>query len=157
LQLPISTDPSEPAFPNGCCSYHTLGEGVRNRTADPEAYGRVLDEVLERAVGRESLAHLFIDPPDAGFGRLPGDHPDYASVVERWMRGAVERPDLAILTTAELTAWWLAREAAIARLRIHDEGGRLVAELDDPPPGLTLEVVGPSGGPRLVVLASVDV
>jgi hypothetical protein len=156
LQLPISTDPTDPAFPNGCCSYNTLGEGVRNRTADPEAFGRVLDEVLERAVGRESLAHLFIDPPDAGFGRLPGDHPDYASVVERWMRDAVERPDLAILTTAELTTWWLAREAAIGRLRIRDAGEQRVAELDDPPPGLTLEVVAPSGDRRLFGLASVD-
>ena len=156
LELPITTDPTDPAFPNGCCSYNTLAEGVRNRTADPEAYGRVLDEVLERAVRRESLAHLFIDPPDAGFGRLPGDRPDYASVVERWMRDAVRRSDLAILTTAELTTWWLARGSAICRLDIGDQPGRPVAELDDPPPGLTLEVVPPSGERRLVDLARVD-
>jgi hypothetical protein len=156
LQLPITTDPTDPSFPNGCCSYHTLNEGVRNRTAAPVAYGRVLDEVLERAVARASLAHLFIDPPDAGFGRLPDDDPDYASEVERWMRDAAARSDLAILTTAELTTWWLARERAIARLRIHDDAGRPVVELDDPPPGLTLEVVAPSGERRLVDLATVD-
>jgi hypothetical protein len=155
LQLPITTDPTDPRFPNGCCSYHTLGEGVRSRTAGPEAYGRVLDEVLDRAIRRQSLAHLFIDPPDAGFGRLPGDHPDYASVVERWMRDAVGRSDLAILTTAELTTWWLAREAAIQRLTVHPDG-RPIVELDDPPPGLTLEVVEPSGDRRLVELATVD-
>ena len=156
LQLPITTDPTDPAFPNGCCSYHTLGEGVRSRTAAPQAYGRVLDEVLERAIRRESLAHVFIDPPDAGFGRLPGDDPGYAGEVERWMRDAVARSDLAILTTAELTTWWLARERAIARLEIHDEEGRPIADIDDPPPGLTLEVVAPSGDRRLVDVATVD-
>jgi hypothetical protein len=155
LQLPISTDPTDPGFPNGCCSYNTLGEGVRNRSADPAAYGRVLDEVLDRAVERRSLAHLFIDPPDAGFGRLPGDDPDYADVVERWMRRAMDRTDLAVLTTAELTTWWLGREAAIRRLRVGLEDGRLRVDLEDPPAGAMLELHTSAGDRHLVDLATV--
>lgn len=146
LQLPISTDPTDPAFPHGCCSYNTLGEGVRKRTADPDAYEAVLQDVLARAVERRNLAHLFIDPPDAGYGRLPGDHPDYATAIERWLRRAVERDDLAILTTAGLATWWLQREAALARLTWRVEGGRLVVELEDPPPGTTLALRAPRGG-----------
>ena len=146
LQLPISTDPTDPGFPHGCCSYNTLGESVRARTAEPEAYETVLQEVLDRAVRRRSLAHLFIDPPDAGYGRLPGDHPDYASAVERWLARAVARDDLAILTTAELATWWSEREAAIARLAWWIDGGRLVVELADPPPGTTLAVRTPGAG-----------
>ncbi len=143
LQLPISTDPTDPSFPHGCCSYNTLGGGVRNRTADPSAYEVVLDELLERAVARRNLAHLFIDPPDAGYGRLPGDRPDYASGVERWMRRAVERDDLAILTTSGLATWWLDREAAVGRLRWRADDGRLRVDLDDPPRGTTLALLRP--------------
>jgi hypothetical protein len=138
LQLPISTDPTDPGFLNGCCSYNTLSEGVRNRTADPAAYEAVLDDVVERSVARGSLAHLFIDPPDAGYGRLAGDIADYAAAVERWLGRCVARDDLAILTTAGLAAWWRAREAAVDRLSWRVDGGELTVTLDDPPEGATL-------------------
>jgi peptidoglycan/xylan/chitin deacetylase (PgdA/CDA1 family) len=140
LELPISTDPSDPAFPNGCCSYNTLGEGVRSRTADPADYEAVLRQVLDRAVGRGSLCHVFIDPPDAGYGRLEGDTRDYAGAVERWLADAVARDDLAIMTTAGLAAWWRAREEARTRMRVTPEDGGIVVTLDEPPPGAALSV-----------------
>ncbi|MBP1705352.1 MAG: hypothetical protein H6Q36_1091, partial [Chloroflexi bacterium] len=146
LQLPISSDPIAPDFTNGFCSYNTLGEGVRERTAAPEAYEILLDEVVERAVARRALGHVFIDPPDAGYGRLYGDRIDYASAVERWLRRCVARDDLAILTTAGLAAWWSAREVAIGRVAMRIEAGELVVELADPPPGTTLAVLEPAGG-----------
>jgi hypothetical protein len=146
LQLPISTDPTDPGFPNGCCSYNTLGEAVRKRTANPEAYRQVLDGVVDRALQRRGLAHLFIDPPDAGYGRLDGDRVDYASVVERWLGGCVQRDDLAILTTAELATWWLAREAALGRFTARVEDGTLVVGLEDPHEGMTLAVLPPRRG-----------
>ncbi|HET7868903.1 MAG TPA: polysaccharide deacetylase family protein [Actinomycetota bacterium] len=147
LQVPISTDPTHPAFPHGCCSYNTLGEGVRNRTADPNAYERVLQEVLDRAAARQSLAHLFIDPPDAGFGRLHGDSPDYASAVERWLARALQREDVAILTLTELTRWWLARERMIGGLSCRLEGEALVVDLRNVPEGVWL-AVRPPGNDR---------
>jgi hypothetical protein len=143
LQLPLSTDPTDPSFAHGCCSYNTLGEGVRSRTADPAAYERVLDEVVEEGIRRRNLVHVFIDPPDAGFGRLPGDAVDYAGAVERWMRRAAGRSDVAVLTTAELASWWLAREAAIATLRAGVRDGRLVVGLGDAPPGTAIAVLAP--------------
>jgi hypothetical protein len=146
LQLPISTDPTDPGFPNGCCSYNTLAEGVRNRTADPSTYEAVLDAVVERAVARRALAHLFIDPPDAGYGRLEDDHPDYASAVERWLRRCVEREDLAILTTAGLASWWLERERAVGRLGWEVRDGGLAVRLDDPPEGAGPAILEPDRG-----------
>jgi len=146
LQLPISSDPSDPAFPNGCCSYHTLGEGVRSRTAEPADYEDVLQRVLDRAVERGSLCHVFIDPPDAGYGRLQGDTRDYANVVERWLARAVAREDLAIMTTAQLAGWWSARETAFTRLRISEDDGAAVVELDEPPSGVALSVFRPGEG-----------
>jgi hypothetical protein len=146
LQLPISTDPVDPSFPNGCCSYNTLGEGVRTRTADPGDYERVLQDVLDRSVERRSLAHLFIDPPDAGYGRLSGDTRDYAGAVERWLGRAMARPDLAVMTTAELASWWLARDAAVSRLRLRCVDGRLFAGLDGAPPGTTIALFRPDAG-----------
>jgi hypothetical protein len=143
LQLPLSTDPTDPAFAHGCCSYNTLGEGVRNRLADPAAYERVLDRVVEDGVRRRGLVHVFIDPPDAGFGRLPGDAVDYAGAVERWMRRAAARSDVVVLTTAELAEWWLAREAAIAALAVGVRDGRLVVELGSAPAGTTIAVLAP--------------
>jgi hypothetical protein len=143
LQLPISTDPTDPAFLNGCCSYNVLGEGVRNRTADPSAYGAVLDEVVERSVARRGLAHLFIDPPDAGYGRLEGDRTDYAEVVERWLARCVAREDLAILSTADLATWWLEREAAVGRLSLGASEEGLAVRLEDAPAGATLAVLPP--------------
>lgn len=148
LQLPISTDPTAPAFPHGCCSYNTLDEGVRNRTADPNAYERVLQDVLDRATARRNLAHVFIDPPDAGFGRLAGDAPDYASAVERWLARAVQRDDVAVMTTAQLTTWWLAREDALERLSCWMQDGALVVDLPDPPVGATIAALLPGGGGR---------
>jgi hypothetical protein len=153
LQLPLSTDPTDPAFPHGCCSYNTLGEGVRNRTAGPGAYERVLDRVLDTGVRRRGLVHVFIDPPDAGYGRLPGDAVHYADAVERWMRGAVHRPDVATLTTAELARWWHAREAAVPTLRTRVRDERLIVELGDAPPRTTITVLAPravGGGWRRV-------
>ena len=146
LQLPLSSDPYAPDFTNGFCSYNTLDEGVRRRTAAPEAYEILLDEAVERAVARRGLAHVFIDPPDAGYGRLPGDVVDYADTVERWLRRCMARDDLAVLTTAGLAAWWSAREAALGRLtsRIGSDG--LVVELAEPPPGTTLAVLEPAAG-----------
>jgi hypothetical protein len=146
LQLPISTDPTDPTFPNGCCSYNTLGEEVRARTADPIDYEHVLDDVLETAVARRSLAHVFIDPPDAGYGRLHDDTRDYAGAVERWLRRALGRMDLAVMTTAELTTWWLAREAAVRRLTVRSSGGRISIGLTDPPPDSTIALYRPEGG-----------
>jgi hypothetical protein len=154
LQLPISTDPTDPAFLHGCCSYNTLHEGVRNRTARPTDYQLVLEEVLARAVTREGLAHLFIDPPDMGFGRISGDRPDYAGAVARWLAPAARRDDLAFLSTAELADWWLAREAAVLRLRTRSDGTRLTVGLDDPPPGSTLSILAPDGTRTLIPLSS---
>src|ERR687887_203026 len=148
LQLPISTDPTDPSFLHGCCSYNTLEEGVRDRTADPDAYEAVLEEVLDRATARRGLAHLFIDPPDAGFGRLPGDAPDYASAVERWLARSVGREDVVVMTTAELTTGWLERERALERLSSRIEGDSLVVDLPDPPRGLTIATLGPGGPAR---------
>jgi hypothetical protein len=143
LQLPISTDPSDPAFPHGLCSYNTLDQGVRSRTADPGAYETLLDDVLQRAVTRRNLAHVFIDPPDAGYGRFPDDRVDYASAIERWLRHATEHADVAILTTAELATWWLEREDALSRLTWRVTEGSLLVELPDPMAGATLAVLLP--------------
>jgi hypothetical protein len=146
LQVPISTDPTDPAFPHGCCSYNTLGEGVRTRTADPAAYEEVLQQVLDRATARRGMAHLFIDPPDAGFGRLPGDTPDYASAVERWLARARDRSDVAVMTLAQLTGWWLARARAVEELTCRVDGDVLVADLPEAPEGASLAVLLPGGG-----------
>ncbi len=148
LQLPISTDPVHPDFPNGCCSYQTLGESVRARTADPRDYERVLGDVVERAVQRRNLAHLFIDPPDAGYGRMPGDRQDYASAVERWLAGCLGRGDLAVLPTDGLARWWLAREAAIPRLTAQVEDGALVLHLRQPPAGAVAALLPPRAAGR---------
>ncbi len=154
LQLPISTDPTDPDFPNGCCSYNTLGEGVRERTADPDAYEDVLETVLRSAVRQGGLAHLFIDPPDAGYGRLPDDTADYASAVERWLTRAVARSDLAIMTTAELAGWWLAREDALRCLRMHVDGETLVVDMPDPPKDAALTVRAPGNEPMIVMVVA---
>jgi peptidoglycan/xylan/chitin deacetylase (PgdA/CDA1 family) len=148
LQVPISTDPTDQAFPHGCCSYNTLGEGVRTRTADPAAYEEVLQAVLDRAAARRSLAHLFIDPPDAGFGRLPGDAPDYASAVERWLARARARPDVAVMTLAQLTRWWLSRARAVEDLCCRVENDVLVVEVPEAPEGASLAVLPPGGDGR---------
>jgi hypothetical protein len=145
LQVPISTDPTDPAFPHGCCSYNTLGGGVRTRTADPVAYEEVLQAVLDRATTRRSLAHLFIDPPDAGFGRLPGDTPDYASAVERWLARARARADVTVMTLAQLTGWWLARARAVEELSCRLEGDMLVVHVPEAPEGASLAVLPPGG------------
>jgi hypothetical protein len=145
IQLPISTDPTAPEFPHGCCSYNTMGEGVRSRTADPIEYENVLRQIVEREAARNGLAHLFIDPPDAGFGRLDGDVPDYASAVERWLTESGRRDDVAVLTTSALARWWLDREAAVSRLDTRIDGGALVVSVTDAPPGATLGVRPPGG------------
>jgi len=146
LQLPISADPTDRAFPNGCCSYNTLREGVRTRTASPEDYEVVLQEVLDGAVVTGGLAHVFIDPPDAGYGRLDGDTKDYAGAVERWLSRAVRRGDLALMSTAGLTDWWRVRAQAVARLRWGLEDDMLRVRLDDPPPGVALALFRSDAG-----------
>ncbi len=146
LELPISSDPIAPDFSSGFCSYNTLDEGVRHRTAAPEAYEILLDEVTERAVARRGLAHVFIDPPDAGYGRLTGDVIDYAGTVERWLRRCTTRDDLAIFTTAELAGWWSAREAALGRVALRVDSEELKIEVADPPSGTTVAVLDPAGG-----------
>jgi hypothetical protein len=148
LQLPLSSDPGDPAFTDGFCSYNTLGEGVRRRTVMPEAYEALLDDVVARALVRRNLAHVFVDPPDAGYGRLAGDVRDYAGAVERWLRRCGRRSDLAVLTTAGLAAWWIAREAALGRLSWRTDSGDLVVELHDAPPGTSLAVLEPVDGDR---------
>lgn len=146
LQLPISADPSDRAFPNGCCSYNSLGEGVRNRTAAPEDYAAVLQAVLDHAVAVGGLAHAFIDPPDAGYGRLDGDTKDYAGAVERWLAAAMRRDDLAPMSASELAAWWAARADAVRRLAWRLDDGALDVRLDDPPPGAALALFRPDAG-----------
>jgi hypothetical protein len=143
LQLPISTDPTAPDFPHGCCSYNTLDNGVRSRTAEPSAYEEVLQTIVDAAAARYGLAHLFIDPPDAGYGRLPGDAPDYASAIERWLARAVGRNDVALLSPAGLATWWLAREEAVRRLSLRAADDGVIVELPDSPPGATLGVRPP--------------
>lgn len=140
LQLPISTDPTAPDFLHGCCSYNTLGETVRSRTAEPSAYEAVLQAIVDEAAARRGLAHLFIDPPDAGYGRLPGDTPDYASAIERWLARAVGRDDVALLSAAGLATWWLAREDAVRRLSVRADGGDVVVDVPETPPGAALAV-----------------
>jgi hypothetical protein len=152
LQVPISTDPTDLAFPNGCCSYNTLGESVRDRSAAPSDFEAVLDDVLAREVERRGLAHLFIDPPDMGYGRLSGDRADYASAVERWLARALRREHLAVLTTSELTSWWLARERAVARLRSRSVAGRLEVEVPQAQPGTTLSILRPNASWEFVPL-----
>jgi hypothetical protein len=148
LQIPIATDPTDTAFPHGCCSYNTLGEGVRNRTADPASYERGLEEVLDRACERQNLAHLFIDPPDAGYGRLPGDRRDYAGAVEAWLARAVRRDDVAVMSIAQVARWWLSRERAVDRLTYCIEAGELVVDIPARPEGTTLAVLPPGGDAR---------
>jgi peptidoglycan/xylan/chitin deacetylase (PgdA/CDA1 family) len=143
LQLPISTDPTAPDFPHGCCSYNTLGEGVRARTAEPSAYEDVLQTIVDTAAARRGLAHVFIDPPDAGYGRLPADAPDYASGIERWLARAVTRDDVAVLSTAGLATWWLAREDAVRGLSMRADVGDLIVDLPETPRGAMLAVRGP--------------
>jgi hypothetical protein len=145
LQLPISTDPTAPDFPHGCCSYNTLREGVRSRTAEPSAYEDVLQTIVDTAAARRGLAHVFIDPPDAGYGRLPGDAPDYASAIERWLARAVARDDVAVLSAAGLATWWLAREDAVRRLSMRADDGDLVVDLPEAPEGATLAIRAPDG------------
>jgi hypothetical protein len=153
LQIPISADPTDLDFPNGCCSYNTLDEGVRMRKADPRAYEEVLETVLGTALRRGGLAHLFIDPPDAGYGRLAGDTVDYAGALEWWLGRAVTRPDRpCIMTLADLAGWWLAREGAVARMTCALEEGGLVVDIPNPPPGATLTVRDPSGARTRVPL-----
>ncbi len=149
LQLPISADPTDRAFPNGCCSYNTLGEGVRSRTAPPEDYEAVLQAVLDRAVDAGGLAHVFIDPPDAGYGRLDGDRKDYAGAVERWLTRAVRRGDLALMSAAGLAYWWRARAEAIPRLRWRLDGDRLRVLMDGPPEGAAIALFRPGEGWRV--------
>jgi hypothetical protein len=147
LQLPISSDPTAPEFPHGCCSYNTLGEGVRSRTAEPGAYEDVLQSVVDRAADRRGLAHLFIDPPDAGYGRLNGDRPDYAFAVERWLARAASRDDVAVLSTAGLARWWLARERAVSRLTVSARDDRVEVHVPEAPAGASLVVRQPDGDP----------
>lgn len=155
LQLPIAADPTDRAFPNGCCSYNTLGEAVRSRTAAPEGYEAVLQTVLDRAVASGGLAHVFIDPPDAGYGRLEGDSKDYAAAVERWLTRAIRCGNLALMSAAGLTSWWRTRADAIGRLTWRLDGDLLRVRLDDPPEGAALAFFHPDAGWSIEMLDEV--
>src|SRR5262249_61285245 len=86
-------------------------------------------------------AHLFIDPPDAGYGRLRHDRVDYAAAVERWLARWGHHPDVAVLTTADLAEWWLMREQVVSDLSWrHENGGPGVGLAGPPHPDPTLGV-----------------
>jgi hypothetical protein len=57
----------------------------------------------------------------------------------------MQRDDLAVMTTAQLTTWWLERERALQRLSWRVENDVLVVQLPDVPEGATLAALLPGG------------
>jgi hypothetical protein len=144
LEVPISYDPTCPGFPNGFCSYNTLGEGVRNRTASPDEYLAVFKEVIDREYGRGGLIHVFADPPDVGYGVLAGDQTDYSQAVKDAVAYASGFEDIAFMSPRELVDWWLARE----KIELSEQraaGNLWEMRLQNAVPGTTLCLKPPEG------------
>lgn len=144
LQVPISFDPSAPEFPNGFCSYNTLREGVRNRTASPDDYQTMIREVIDREYRRGGLIHIFADPPDVGYGLLEGDKVDYSQAVKQAVAYAKSFGDIVFMSPRELVDWWLARE----KIEIYEQritGNAWDVRLKNAVPGTTLCLKPPEG------------
>lgn len=144
LEVPISYDPSCPDFPNGFCSYNTLGEGVRNRTASPDDYLAIMEEVIDREYRRGGLIHIFADPPDVGYGVLEGDEANYSQAVKKGVVYAKSFDDIVPMSPRELVDWWLARE----KMEIYEQsvtGNVWDVRLKHAIPGTTLCLKTPEG------------
>ena len=144
LEVPISYDPSCPGFPNGFCSYNTLGESVRNRTASPDEYLAVFKEVVDREYRRGGLIHVFADPPDVGYGVLAGDNVNYSQALKQGVAYAASFEDIVFMSPRELVDWWLAREKMeISRQSMMDNMWQV--RLEKAVPGATLSLKPPVG------------
>lgn len=144
LEVPISYDPSCPDFPNGFCSYNTLGEGVRNRTASPDDYLAIIKEVIDREYRRGGLIHIFADPPDVGYGVLEGDQVNYSRAVKQGVAYAKGFDGIVFMSARELVDWWLARE----QIEICEQsvtGNVWDVRLKNAVPGTTLCLKPPEG------------
>ena len=144
LEVPISYDPTCPEFPNGFCSYNTLGESVRNRTASPDGYLAVFKEVVDREYGRGGLIHIFADPPDVGYGVLDGDKANYSRAMQQGIVYAKSFDDIVLMSPRELVDWWLARE----KIEICEQsvtGNVWDVRLKNAIPGTTLCLKPPEG------------
>jgi len=144
LEVPISFDPSAPKFPNGFCSYNTLREGVRNRTASPNDYLAVIKEVIDREYRRGGLIHIFADPPDVGYGLLEGDKVNYSQSLKQGIAYAKGFDDIVFMSPRELVDWWLTRE----KIEIYEQGvtGKVWdVRLKNAVPGTTLCLKPPEG------------
>lgn len=144
LEIPISFDPSAPDFPHGFCSYNTLREGVRNRTASPDGYLAMIKEVIDREYRRGGLIHIFADPPDVGYGVLEGDKVNYSQAVKQGIAYAKGFDDIVFMSSRELVDWWLARE----KIDIYEQcitGSLWDVRLKNAVPGTTLCLKPPEG------------
>ncbi|HAL62257.1 MAG TPA: hypothetical protein DCP08_07635 [Chloroflexi bacterium] len=144
LEVPISFDPSAPDFPNGFCSYNTLWEGVRNRTASPDDYLAMIKEVIGREYRRGGLIHIFADPPDVGYGAFEDDEADYSQAVKQGIVYAKSFDDIVFMSPRELVDWWSARE----KIEVYEQ--RITGEVWDvrlrnAVPGTTLCLKPPEG------------
>jgi len=144
LEVPISFDPSAPDFPNGFCSYNTLKEGVRNRTASPGDYLAMIKEVIDREYRRGGLIHIFADPPDVGYGALERDKVDYSRAVKEGVAYARSFSEIVFMSPRELVDWWLAREK-IDIYEQHITGQVWDVSLRNAVPGTTLWLKPPEG------------
>jgi hypothetical protein len=144
LEVPISYDPTCPEFPNGFCSYNSLGETVRFRTASPDAYLAVFEEVVDREYRRGGLIHVFADPPDVGYGVFADDKVDYADAMKQAVTYASSLDGVVFVSPREVVDWWLAREKMeIAQQSI--SGGTWSVGLENAVPGATLSLKPPAG------------
>lgn len=144
IEVPISYDPTCPDFPNGFCSYNTMGEAVRFRTASPDEYLAVFKEVVDREYRRGGLIHVFADPPDAGYGVLAGDKVNYSQATKQAVAYAASFEDIVFVSPRELVEWWLAREKMeITRQSI--KGDTWQVTLEKAVPDVTLALKPPAG------------
>jgi len=144
LEVPISFDSSAPDFPNGFCSYNTLQEGVRNRTALPDDYLTMIKEVIDREYRRGGLIHIFADPPDVGYGVLEGDKVNYSQAVKQGVAYAKGFDDIVFMSPRELVDWWLGRQ----KIDIYEQrvtGNVWDVRLRNAVPGTTLCLKPPEG------------